>query len=545
MMHRLPLLLLLLPHLSAGAALLYSPFRVSSTFAEHAVLQREPASATIWGWTTPGGLVTSMLNRTEPVFVNATADPTTGFWRLSFPPQPAGGPYTLRLHDVVSNADVWYLDILFGDVLLALGQSNQDLSVSYIFNATVEAQTANDYPSIRMLRVPLQAFTARGGAGTGSPLAELLAVVPWAVSTNTSVWDFSAEGWLTARNLYDALRVPIGVIQSDWPGDNIAMLSSPTAVAQCANVSATGSVSAAAAAAAASASVSPSSVTFPGPIPGPGAPSSQWNAMIAPFLPGPLSVAAFIYHQGEADTNSGAAAFDYYKCALNAFIDDFRGSFGGNAATAWFGVAQLAPWGDLVKSTVNSPGAANVRAAQLHVCRTMTNVTCAILDDDGDPQAPAGSVHSRNKQLVARRLAAGALKTQYGPAYANLSIYGPLYAGYADTTAPGSGVLSATITFETESCFGGLGLVAATCPVDLGIDPTACAWFALQDSTTGAWANVTGVQVLNGTAVALSAPLAAGTGVRGTAFGWGGYPVVTLFSGTGLPVVPWNTSVPW
>jgi hypothetical protein len=75
------------------------------------------------------------------------------------------------------------------------------------------------------------------------------------------------------------------------------------------------------------------------------------------------------------------------------------------------------------------------------------------------------------------------------------------------------------------------------------------------------------VAVLNGTAVQLTAaasyaerttpgvqqPLALrgreldGEGVGatptvvGTAFGWGGY----LFNGAGLPVAPWNTSMPW
>jgi hypothetical protein len=371
----------------------------------------------------------------------------------------------LRLSDTASNTDVWYLDILYGDVLFCEGQSNMDLGVSYIVNSTAEAQIANEYGNlVRILRVPLQAFSTFGAQG--APMAELLAVIPWAAAANTSVWQFSAECWLTARNLASALRIPIGAIQSDWPGDSIAMLSSPAAVAQCTNSELESSRV-----------VEDNGLTFPGPIPGPHLPSSQWNAMGAPFIRGPLAVAAFIYHQGEADSSSGPAVFAYYKCALTALINDWKASFGGLASTAWFGVTQLAPWGD-VKATVNSAGAASVRAAQLHVCRTLSNVTCAIIDDDGDPQAPAGSVHSRYKQVVAARLAAAGLRTQYGPSYANLPMYGPLYSGFQDAST--AGTLSAIVSFEPDSCTGGLQIVTglnftSTCPVDLGIFPSACA----------------------------------------------------------------------
>jgi hypothetical protein len=403
-----------------------------------------------------------------------------------------------------------------------------DLPVTYIVNASYEANIANDYANlIRVLRVPLQAFSGR--AGPAQPQAELLALIPWTNANNYTVASFSAECWLTARGLVEGIGtgVPVGAIQSDWPGDSIAMLSSPAALAQCNSTPGTREESAA----------DVDALSFPGPIPGPGAPSSQWNAMVAPFLVGKLAVSAFIYHQGEADAMNGGA---YYACHLAALINDWRSSFGGLASTAWFGVTQLAPWA-AENITGYSEGVAEVREAQFNVSRSLPNVTVAVIDDDGDPLAPAGSVHSRRKQLVAQRLVNGALKTQYGKD--TLTILGPTYAAAQDASSGSD--LVADVVFEPDTCTGGLAFVyglnyTSWCPVELGIPLSSCAWFAIQSSSgDGVWVNATAT-ILNGTAIQLRASGAGPGTVAATSFGWGAYPVVTLFNGVGLPVTPWR-----
>jgi hypothetical protein len=274
--------------------------------------------------------------------------------------------------------------------------------------------------------------------------------------------------------------------------------------------------------------------------------------MVAPFLVGPRAVSLFIYHQGEADSTNGQA---YYNCHLQALIADWRASFGPPASVAWFGVTQLAPWGGNANSTSYSLGVAGVRAAQFNASLALPNVTVAVIVDDGDPLAPAGSVHSRRKQLVAQRLVNGALRTQFNKT--SLQILGPTYMASEDaTTDPTGQTISAVVSFQPETCGdGGVRFVyglndTSLCPTDEGIAVNVCAWFAVQSAKSGAWANATSVAVVNATAVRLTAP---GSGVAGdtsaaTSFGWGAYPVVTLFSnggGTGinLPVTPWNVSV--
>ena len=137
-----------------------------------------------------------------------------------------------------------------------------------------------------------------------------------------------------------------------------------------------------------------------------------------------------------------------------------------------------------------------------------------------------------------------------------MPLYGPTYASAADSGAPTPpGTIAADVSFVPASVLpGGLQLVLGVngtswCPV--GQSPTAptiaqCAWFAIQGRASG-WLNVTGVTVLNATAVRLSATLpvsrSAATGDVAVATAWaqGSYPVSTLYA-NGLPASPWNVS---
>lgn len=522
----------------AAAASAFSPFSVAKSFSEHAVLQAAPATARVWGWTVPGGVVQAFLNcsamRVTTTF-NVTAD-EDGLWIAQFPPVPASAhACVVAFTDVASTTSVWYLDIIFGTVLLCGGQSNMDIPLEYIVNGTTsERDSANAFSIIRLLQVPLQAYSS-GAAST--PLRDFAAIIPWTIANNVTTAGFSAECYLVARGLVEAARaadptvdgVPVGAIQSDWPGDNIDDLSSAAALAQC------------------NASAAEHAVTFPGPIPGPHYPSSQYNAMVAPLTVGPLAVSAFMYAQGEADVHSNSTT-DIYECRLRALIADWRATLGAWPG-AYFGITMLAPYsGDCESGGGCIGGVPAIRAAQLRVGLSTPNASVSVATDMGDPLAPAGSVHSRRKQAIAARIVAGAAAVLYGAASRAGPVYGPLYAAAADTSAAAGGVLTADVSFSPSSCPFGLQLVfgvnyTSTCPV--GVSPTApslaeCSWFAVRGAASG-WLNATDVSVLNATAVRLSVP-----GVRdvavATSFGQTSYPVTVLFSGS-LPVAPWTETI--
>ena len=116
------ILFLLFAHTAAA----FSPFRVASIFSEHAVLQRAPASSRVWGWAAPGSTISVHLNCSAAqggVFTtNVTADGASGLWISVFPPQRGSPvPCYASFTDGSSAAAVWYLDIVFGEVLVCGG----------------------------------------------------------------------------------------------------------------------------------------------------------------------------------------------------------------------------------------------------------------------------------------------------------------------------------------------------------------------------------------------------------------------------------------
>ena len=104
----------------------FAPFSVARSFSEHAVLQAAPRTARVWGWTTPSGVVNATLNCSAvgvATTFSVTASGDEGLWVAEFPPVPASThACVVAFLDVSSTAQVWFLDILFGEVLVCGGQ---------------------------------------------------------------------------------------------------------------------------------------------------------------------------------------------------------------------------------------------------------------------------------------------------------------------------------------------------------------------------------------------------------------------------------------
>jgi len=422
-----------------------------------------------------------------------------------------------------------------------------DLPVSYVVNGSQYISSSSHYENyIALFALPLSAYSFSASA---QPQADLLAFKPWAKASNESVADFSAECYLVALGLFEGIykqegsSVPVGAIMSDWPGASITQLVAPAVLQACNSSSDLG--------------YSGVSESFPGPIPGPGAPSSMWNAMIAPLTVGPLRVGNFIYHQGEADVHgwydpahfnnlTDERVYEWYSCRLRGAIADFRASLGATESS-WFGVSQLNPYAGDCAGNNGCTHVAAIRAAQLDVSNSSVSVTAGVIPDMGDPTAPAGSVHSRRKQALAARLVAGALSSKYG-ASPQWPYYGPTYSFHTDISTPGS--MTASVHFSPESLSsGGLQVVTGIngtswCPT--GVSSTAptlqeCGFYELLGSQSG-WVNATMEVSGDGKSVTLTAPCVPGDKLLGTRAFWNAYPVVTLFSVVGLPAVPWNSA---
>jgi sialate O-acetylesterase len=187
------------------------------------VLQRAPQRAVVWGFGDPGKLTILTMNdkiyttmsRSEPA--NAQNE---SIWSVTLDPV-SGTLVTITLHDV-----------LFGDVWICSGQSNMQLTVNLIYNATEEIANAGNYPKIRLFTAALKP--------SATPVEELLGIIAnWSVASPKSVdgpdWQYmSAICWLYGRMIHQALDGrPIGLIATSYGGTVIELWMPPKALQEC------------------------------------------------------------------------------------------------------------------------------------------------------------------------------------------------------------------------------------------------------------------------------------------------------------------------
>lgn len=502
----------------AGAA---TPCTISNVFGDHMVLQRAPQQSRVWGFAAPGTQVkTTFAGSTY----TASTD-VTGMWKQALPATPASSSGQAISFTCSSGESFALNDVLFGDVVMCGGQSNMQFTVDCVgfqlgYNATADAAAAANYPLVRTMTV---------GETTTSwtPLRELGVppILPWSVASPASIgfgnWSAtSAVCWWYGRNLYDALQIPIGLVSSNWGGTVIQAWSDNATNAEC------GTESQDDVPVPDSSLAHPDEFTTPGyedrvrAGPGQNNKTVLFNAMIYPFAIGPMPLSSFIWFQGEA--NSGDPT--NYACAQPALIKSWRSYFAN--PTAFFGFVVMEPW------TGASPDLPEFRVAQLSTL-SLPNTGYAIGTDIGDPTGPFGSVHPRNKKLVGRRLANAALSVQYGQPQ-------PYKAPTAtSSTASAAGTtVSVTVSFSDVPTT----LVAADdhCKTELGVPSNQCAWFSITGSD-GKTYNATAAVGPGGQTVVLTATVgSAGTTAASSSFGWGIYPINTIMSAEGIPLLPWN-----
>ncbi len=194
---RISLLLLLL-----GAATASADVRLPRLLSDGVVLQRD-ARVSVWGLARDGEAVIVELDGKRV----AGARAEDGRWRTFLPEQPAGGPHelTVRGDNTLTVHDVW-----FGDVWVAGGQSNMELSMARIRERFADDVAQADNPLIRQFDVPR--------AWDFDAPREDLDGGAWVASTPQTVLDFSAVAWFFARELNERYDVPIGILSSNYGG---------------------------------------------------------------------------------------------------------------------------------------------------------------------------------------------------------------------------------------------------------------------------------------------------------------------------------------
>ncbi|GGM88065.1 9-O-acetylesterase [Dyadobacter beijingensis] len=188
----------------ACAAPAFAQVKFARLFSDHVVLQRQKPIP-VWGWAKPSEKVKVVLAG-QSMEVKADA---AGKWKVSFKPLEAGGPHTLQLTAKSGSAVV--NDVLIGEVWLCSGQSNMEWPVSAAKNYEEERKNA-DYPQIRHFRVDHVVEL--------EPQQDLKAG-EWKIANEETVGGFTAVGFFFAREIYQKLKVPIGILHSSWGGSQI------------------------------------------------------------------------------------------------------------------------------------------------------------------------------------------------------------------------------------------------------------------------------------------------------------------------------------
>ena len=192
---------------------------LSNLFQSNMVLQRDQPIS-IWGWAEPGTQVQVTLQDSKASGV-ANDD---RLWRVTLPARPASAE-PLAIEIIASEHNVHLKNVLIGDVWVLGGQSNMEFPLDRIENGQLEIASAH-YDDIRILTIP-----AANGPDSKPGFARLhewsgwfnrhYRKGDWDVCSPEIARELSAIGYVFARRIHMASRVPIGVIDASRGGTTV------------------------------------------------------------------------------------------------------------------------------------------------------------------------------------------------------------------------------------------------------------------------------------------------------------------------------------
>ena len=352
----------------------YSQLSVSQIFSNGMVLQRDH-NIPVWGKAASGSIISVKILGDS---VASSAD-ITGNWLCEIPALSAGGPYTMTIQSGEQKISI--TNVYIGDVWLASGQSNMELTVSNADSASAVVAAANDQ-TIRQFKIPKGL--------SNDPSDALPSGSAWTPATSQYVGNFTAVGYFFAKNLKANVNVPIGIINSSYGGSRLETWMSKEMLGY--NEQDT--------------------------ILANGEPERQptvaYNKMIYPILRYPIK--GVIWYQGESNADNMEDALAYGDL-FKTMITSWRGVFNqGNFPFLW---VQLPNYGQVYDQPQNWDAWPQLRAGQSSAL-SLPNTGEAITIDVGDID-----IHPKHKQPVGYRLSLLARKIVYGE---DIVASGPRYS---------------------------------------------------------------------------------------------------------------------
>ena len=387
------------------------------------VLQQE-LPIRIFGKAEPGEKITVKFGDSNGT--GTTAE--DGTFRVELPGMKADGKS--RNLRISGKNTVTLKDVLLGEVWICSGQSNMEWSVAASLNPKTEIAAAK-HPKIRLYNVP-------GHVASPTPLDDPRG--KWEVCSPSTISGFSAVGYHFGRALHNELKVPIGLVGTNWGGTRIEPWTPPVGFRQVESLKDYSEsldildpatpvgkkhlndymakmeawMTQAKANLKAEKRISNPPVLNNTPKAGA---STIYNGMVHGLIP--LSVRGAIWYQGESNAGDGLR----YEFLKEALVKGWRSVFENEDLSFYW--VQLA---NFQNPSVNPEGGGwgPVREGQRRALR-LPKTGMAVIIDIGE----ARDIHPKNKQDVGARLALWALAKDYnkkvtysGPLYKSMKIEG-------------------------------------------------------------------------------------------------------------------------
>lgn len=343
-----------------------------SVFGDNMVLQQQ-TDAAVWGKAKAGAKVTIAPSWTKTKTVVTAGD--DGKWSTRIATPAAGGPYSITFSDgektVIDN-------VLIGEVWYCSGQSNMEMPIKGWAGQGVEGSidavvSANPDTPVRIFHVKRRpAF---------SPMEDVIG--KWALNTPETVAETSATAYFFAVKLQQSLRIPIGIVVSEWGGTPIRTWMNEETVRQF-----KGEVDVKHLDARKSDDKHPSHLA-----------STLYNGQVHGLVP--FTFKGQIWYQGCSDRHEP----ELYSRLQPAYVKMWREIFQIPDAPFYF--VQIAPF---IYSDVNGCDRAFQNEAQAKTLDLVPNTGMVTTLDCGEKD----TIHPRYKKTVGNRLAYLALQQTYG-----------------------------------------------------------------------------------------------------------------------------------
>ena len=465
----------------------HAEVRLPNVIGSNMVLQRD-RELTLWGWADPGEEVTVKLGAAAA----KSAANRQGEWKVKLPAQQAGGPHTVT---IAGKNTIELTNVLVGEVWLASGQSNMEMSLFRTDSRVKNEVGSAKYPTIRLFNVAAKKTAAI------LPQENVDPAVVWTECSPETATSFSAVAYYFGKYIHKELGVPVGLINSSWGSTRIEPWTPPVGFAMVDDpaIKAIGEKQARQVATLI-ASGEDLKAAVDQPPKSPVIPFVIYNGSIHPLAPFPIR--GVVWYQGESNLGDGMA----YAKKMEALIKGWRSAWGQGDFPFLF--VQLAPYRKTVKEFILQ----EIWEAQTAVLRSVENTGLCVTTDIGN----LDDIHPVNKDEVGRRLALWALAKTYGRT--NLVYSGPIYKSMK--------IEGSKIRLEFE--YVGEGLASR--------DGQPLTWFQVA-ADTGDFVNATAV--IDGSSVVVSSDqVAKATAVR---FGWDKVAQPNLINKDGLPASPFRT----